>query len=603
MSGPLSIAVMAPPMQRTTIAEAVAAMNAGQVFQYEAHMLQEVWDKAVDGIDWLWAVIAGEFIDHRPASVLVAEALAGFVPGVAIMQGVRDAAAIMLRLIAHPERRSEWVEWVLLSVNLVVVFLPVVSAAVSAAVGAAAAGVGAIGGAIGGLLAGSELAAFVRALLLLLVRSGIKLAEIVGFLGKSIKGDIVRLLKAMKFDVLVEPLCNGVKALSQKCVLAIQAVRTKLEKLLAHAEQSQAGRWLADHSTVIKQQIQAGLQPLRDQIAKLAEWEKRFYGFQEDALKNIPKLLTEWQARLLRVLAETLPRDQHLVASGVKAPQVTAAQIQPQLMHSTAGKPLRELEDKMLSQAAEGAPGGGTAKGSASAKSAADVPPIKYEPDLPQPAQEGLQNVKRKGGGDSLGEAPGPEKTTPKGETAGESLPAAGEAPNAGPEAKTYPADIEPYEAKPRASGDVRPPGKDAGDAVGGARGIGNVGVAGETSAAGGAYIPRGPDGAPIPLPQRAVPGVGDVPLPLPEAEGAPHTVLGGKLASDGETVYRQSATFPGGTWPPLDGTDVPWGRVDWSDHGYLPGPPHPDPHIHEFSYDPVQKQWQIGPAKSFWEH
>ena len=131
---------------------------------------------------------------------------------------------------------------------------------------------------------------------------------------------------------------------------------------------------------------------------------------------------------------------------------------------------------------------------------------------------------------------------------------------------------------------------------------IGNT-AASEAAAPGGMYIPRGPDGAPLPLAQRAVPGVGDVPLPLPEANGAPHSVLGGKLASDGTTVYRQTATFPGGTWPPLGEVDVPWGRVDWTDHGYLPGPPHPSPHIHEFSFDPVQKQWKIGPAKPFWRH
>ncbi|MCK4150449.1 DUF6862 domain-containing protein, partial [Ralstonia pseudosolanacearum] len=118
-----------------------------------------------------------------------------------------------------------------------------------------------------------------------------------------------------------------------------------------------------------------------------------------------------------------------------------------------------------------------------------------------------------------------------------------------------------------------------------------------------GVYIPQDANGTPVPLPQRTVAGIGDVPLPLPTADGAPHTVLGGKVASDGETVYRQSATFPGGTWPSLGGVDVPWGRVDWSDHGYLPGPPHPDPHIHEFYYDPVQKQWQISPAKPFFGH
>ena len=88
------------------------------------------------------------------------------------------------------------------------------------------------------------------------------------------------------------------------------------------------------------------------------------------------------------------------------------------------------------------------------------------------------------------------------------------------------------------------------------------------------------------------------MPLPLSKANGAPHSVLGGKLASDGVMVYRQTATFPGGTWPPLGEVDVAWGRVDWSDHGYLLGPPHPSPHIHEFNCDPVQKQWKIGPAK-----
>lgn len=31
-------------------------------------------------------------------------------------------------------------------------------------------------------------------------------------------------------------------------------------------------------------------------------------------------------------------------------------------------------------------------------------------------------------------------------------------------------------------------------------------------------------------------------------------------VAIDGVTVYRQTATFPGGTWPILDGTNVPWG-------------------------------------------
>jgi hypothetical protein len=108
-------------------------------------------------------------------------------------------------------------------------------------------------------------------------------------------------------------------------------------------------------------------------------------------------------------------------------------------------------------------------------------------------------------------------------------------------------------------------------------------------------YIPA------TPLPMKTVPGVGDVPLPLTEANGLPHSVLGGKVASDGVTVYRQSATFEVGTWPKPNGLDIPWGRVDWTDHPYLPGPAHPNPHIHEFYYDFKQGQWRTTAAKPYY--
>jgi RHS repeat-associated protein len=52
-------------------------------------------------------------------------------------------------------------------------------------------------------------------------------------------------------------------------------------------------------------------------------------------------------------------------------------------------------------------------------------------------------------------------------------------------------------------------------------------------------------------LPQQNVGGV-DIPTPLPEAMG-PHTTLGTRVGSDG-IPYRQSATFPGGTFPRANG-------------------------------------------------
>jgi RHS repeat-associated protein len=106
-----------------------------------------------------------------------------------------------------------------------------------------------------------------------------------------------------------------------------------------------------------------------------------------------------------------------------------------------------------------------------------------------------------------------------------------------------------------------------------------------------GPYIPRDKDGNPIPLRQQRVNDT-DIPLPDPAAEGRPHTVLGGRVGKDGVT-YRQSATFPGGTWPPANGHDVPWSRVDWHDHG-RPWD-HSNPHQHVFEYDSSKGGWIAG--------
>jgi RHS repeat-associated protein len=73
-----------------------------------------------------------------------------------------------------------------------------------------------------------------------------------------------------------------------------------------------------------------------------------------------------------------------------------------------------------------------------------------------------------------------------------------------------------------------------------------------------------------------------DIPLPLKEAEGRAHTALGSRVGSDGN-VYRQSAEFPGNTWPKANGNDVPWSEVHWTNHGRGD---HLNPHQHPFIFD-----------------
>lgn len=79
-----------------------------------------------------------------------------------------------------------------------------------------------------------------------------------------------------------------------------------------------------------------------------------------------------------------------------------------------------------------------------------------------------------------------------------------------------------------------------------------------------------------------------DIPLPDPLAGGYPHTTLGGAMSSTGR-LYRQSATFTGGTWPKANGQIVPWSRVDWHHHGRPYD--HINPHQHIFYWD---NQWKF---------
>ena len=103
-------------------------------------------------------------------------------------------------------------------------------------------------------------------------------------------------------------------------------------------------------------------------------------------------------------------------------------------------------------------------------------------------------------------------------------------------------------------------------------------------------YVPKDVDGNPIPLAKQTVNGQ-DIPLPDPNATG-PHTVLGGKVSSETGEIYRQSATFPEGTWPPANGQNVPWSEVHWTNHGRGD---HTNPHQHIFEYNPDKGGWIRG--------
>lgn len=330
----------------------------------EHSILEDAWGQVVGGMDWLKSVLFGEFADHRPLSAVVADMLVSFIPGVVIVTSARDAVAVILRLANHPEKREDLMEWVLLSACLIVIALPLAMAAG----GAAAAGVGAI---VGGI-AGSELGAALRSVMLLLIKEASKLVELIRFLQKFIKGDILKFLRAVKFAKYEKPLLQALSKISGKLVDIVKSLRSHLESL-------------------------SYFDRVKASIAKLAAWEKKFYAVQQDAIRQVPKALAELDARLTKLLSETAPKEAHTVPAGVQADKAAAAAPAKQRVKDTPGKVLPRVEDKPAAPTPKpAAKPAAKPKPKATPKPPADPPPpLKDAPDPVKPPDEGANTKKQ----------------------------------------------------------------------------------------------------------------------------------------------------------------------------------------------------------------
>lgn len=273
-------------------------------------VIDEAWRYVVGGMDWLKSVFFGEFADNRPLSAIVADMLVSFVPGVVIVTSARDAVAVILRMANHPKKREELMEWVLLCACLITIALPIAMAAG----GAMAAGAGAV---VGGI-AGSELGAALRAVMLMLIKNSQRLVELVQFLQKFVKGDVLKFLRAVKFVQYEKCLQQTFTKILGKLVSIVSSLRTHLGSLKY-------------------------LDAVSASITKLAEWERKFYDVQQDALKQIPMALAELDSRLVKVLAETAPKEAHTVAAGMRAGRDGIA-VPKQRVRDTPGEILARAE-------------------------------------------------------------------------------------------------------------------------------------------------------------------------------------------------------------------------------------------------------------------
>ena len=351
----------------------------------DKNVLDEAWDSVVGGLDWVKSVIIGEFADKRPLSALITDMLVSFVPGVVILTSGRDALAVTLRLAKHPEKRDDTMEWVVLCACLITIALPLAMAAG----GAVALGVGAI---VGGI-AGSELGAALRAVMLLLAREGAKLVELIQFLQKFISGNIMGFLRAVKFIQYEKVLIQALSKITGKLTNICKSVRLRLEQWLKAAEESSAAKWIGERTDLLKNS--GAVTQAKATIAKLADWERRFYGLQQDAIKQVPLALAELDARLTKVLAQTAPKEAHTVASGVQADKVVAAVPPKQMVRDVPGRAIAKAEDKVAAAAPKASKSAAPQAKPATSAKAEPPPPPKEKPDPIKPPDEGKNNKKQ----------------------------------------------------------------------------------------------------------------------------------------------------------------------------------------------------------------
>ena len=333
-------------------------------------IVDDAWDSAVGGLEWLQSVIFGEFAEHRSRSALVADMLLNFAPGVVIVTSARYAVAVIIRLAKYPEKRDDPLEWLMLAACMIVIALPLAMAAG----GAVVAGAGAI--VVG--IAGSELGAALRAVMLLLIKEATKLVDVVRFLQKFIKGDLLFFLRSIKFTKYEKPLIFAFQKTIAKLVEVCKAMRAKLEhvKYLGKA---------------------------RAAIAHLVEWEAKFYAVQTSALHNLPKAVAELDARLARVLAQVVPRETHKVVASVKAEKPLVEALAEQRVHDTVGHAIGDAP----------ALGPKASKNGPQGKTPGELEHIRKNPKPTVKAKDGI-NTKRQETA-TIESVVGGSSTTPKG--------------------------------------------------------------------------------------------------------------------------------------------------------------------------------------------
>lgn len=78
---------------------------------------------------WLWGTVQGEFNEEQTASQIIVDSVISMIPIVGEGTDIRDIIAVIIRMVKHPEKRKEVLEWAMLIV-LVAALIPVFGGAI-----------------------------------------------------------------------------------------------------------------------------------------------------------------------------------------------------------------------------------------------------------------------------------------------------------------------------------------------------------------------------------------------------------------------------------------------------------------------------------------
>jgi hypothetical protein len=233
---------------------------------------------------WLWGTIEGGFNEQQTVSQIVVDAVIGMIPLLGDVTAVRDLIAVILRLVEHPEKRKDKLEWLTLTM-LLFALIPVLGGAIK--------GVGKLA------IEASKGAS----------KSAEILSEIVECLNRVGEGNAVKFIKELNFDKYTGDILGQWHKLVQRIDDLIEGVLRNARILIPDAminrlRQIQHG--IRELRTMGEDMIPESLKELN---RRLKEIQKQIHkGEWHEISSSLSSKTREAEARLVEDVVDGTPR-------------------------------------------------------------------------------------------------------------------------------------------------------------------------------------------------------------------------------------------------------------------------------------------------------